>query len=153
MQIKSEPPQMQDPVRQRMLARMGIQSWQLRRPALLGADPAPEFAQHAAQPGQTTPATSAPLPSGKLWLQAPRLPVSTLLADICQLLGITPDEVTLLSELPPAEAHTEGLSPLLWLTEANPARPDALICPLTPSAAQKRALWQQLRQHLAVSAA
>lgn len=40
MQIKSESPQMQDPVRQSMLARMGIQSWQLRRPALLGADPA-----------------------------------------------------------------------------------------------------------------
>ncbi len=49
MQIKSESPQMQDPVRQSMLARMGIQSWQLRRPALLGADPAPELEQHTGQ--------------------------------------------------------------------------------------------------------
>lgn len=150
MQIKSESPQMQDPVRQSMLARMGIQSWQLRRPALLGAEPAPELEQHT---GQTAPATSAPLPSGKLWLLAPRLPATTLLADICQLLGMTPDEVSLLSELPPADLRRADASPLLWLTEANPARPDALICPLAPSAAQKRALWQQLRQHLAASAA
>ncbi|MFL9598126.1 DNA polymerase III subunit psi [Aeromonas veronii] len=144
---------MQDPVRQSMLARMGIQSWQLRRPALLGADLAPELAQDAVQPDQTAPATSAPLPSGKLWLLAPQLPATTLLADICQLLGMTPDEVSLLSELPPADLQTAGASPLLWLTEANSERPNALICPLTPSAAQKRALWQQLRQHLAASAA
>lgn len=144
---------MQDPVRQSMLARMGIQSWQLRRPALLGAAPAPELAQDAVQPDQTAPATRAPLPSGKLWLLAPQLPATTLLADICQLLGMTPDEVSLLSELPPADLQTAGASPLLWLTEANPERPDALICPLAPSAAQKRALWQQLRQHLAASAA
>lgn len=144
---------MQDTVRQSMLARMGIQSWQLRRPALLGADPAPELAQHAAQPGQMAPATSAPLPSGKLWLLAPSFPATTLLADICQLLGMTLDEVSLLSELPPADLHRTDASPLLWLTEANPERPDALICPLAPSAAQKRALWQQLRQHLAASAA
>ncbi|MFQ2169856.1 DNA polymerase III subunit psi [Aeromonas veronii] len=144
---------MQDPVRQSMLARMGIQSWQLRSPALLGAAPAPELAQDAVQPDQTASATSAPLPSGKLWLLAPQLPATTLLADICQLLGMTPDEVSLLSELPPADLQTTGASPLLWLTEANPARPNALICPLTPSAAQKRALWQQLRQHLAANAA
>ncbi|PKQ78739.1 hypothetical protein AOX56_03595 [Aeromonas sobria] len=144
---------MQDPVRQSMLTRMGIQSWQLRRPALLGAATAPELEQHVAQPGQTAPAISAPLPTGKLWLLAPRLPVTTLLADICQLLGMTPDEVSLLSELPPVELQTADASPLLWLTEANPERPDALICPLAPSAAQKRALWQQLRQHLAASAA
>ncbi len=144
---------MQDPVRQSMLTRMGIQSWQLRRPALLGVDPAPELEQHVAQPGQTAPAVSAPLPTGKLWLLAPRLPVTTLLADICQLLGIAPDEVSLLSELPPAELQAADASPLLWLTEANPERPDALICPLVPSAAQKRALWQQLRQQLAASAA
>lgn len=150
MQIKSESPQMQDPVRQSMLARMGIQSWQLRRPALLGADPASEPEQHA---DQTAPATGAPLPGGKLWLLAPRLPASPLLADICQLLGITPEEVSLLGELPPADIATAQDSPLLWLTEANPERPDALICPLTPSAAQKRALWQQLRQHLANSTA
>lgn len=150
MQIKSESPQMQDPVRQSMLARMGIQSWQLRRPALLGADPARELEQHTSQ---TAPATSAPLPSGKLWLLAPQLPATTLLADICQLLGMTPDEVSLLSELPPANLQTAGASPLLWLTEANPERPDALICPLDPSAAQKRALWQQLRRHMASSTA
>lgn len=144
---------MQDPVRQSMLTRMGIQSWQLRRPALLGAATAPELEQHAAQPSQTASAISAPLPTGKLWLLAPRLPVTTLLADICQLLGMTPDEVSLLSELPPAELQAADASPLLWLTEANPERPDALICPLVPSAAQKRALWQQLRQHLAASAA
>lgn len=144
---------MQDPVRQSMLTRMGIQSWQLRRPALLGVATAPELEQHVAQPGQTAPAISAPLPTGKLWLLAPRLPVNTLLADICQLLGMTPDEVSLLSELPPVELQTADTSPLLWLTEANPERPDALICPLVPSAAQKRALWQQLRQHLAASAA
>lgn len=144
---------MQDPVRQSMLARMGIQSWQLRRPALLGADLVPELAQDAVQPDQTAPATRAPLPSGKLWLLAPQLPATTLLADICQLLGMTPDEVSLLSELPPADLQSAGASPLLWLTEANSERPNALICPLTPSAAQKRALWQQLRQHLAANAA
>ncbi|TNJ22024.1 hypothetical protein CF111_12170 [Aeromonas sobria] len=144
---------MQDPVRQSMLARMGIQSWQLRRPALLDAAPAPELAQDATPPGQTAPATRAPLPSGKLWLLAPQLPATTLLADICQLLGMTPDEVTLLSELPPADLPLAEQPPMLWLTEANPARPDALICPLAPSAAQKRALWQQLRQYLAHPAA
>ncbi|WP_033135556.1 DNA polymerase III subunit psi [Aeromonas finlandensis] len=141
---------MQDPVRQSMLARMGIQSWQLRRPALLGAAPAPELEQHA---GQTATATSAPQHSGKLWLLAPRLPATTLLADICQLLSITPDEVSLLSELPPAALQRADAAPLLWLTEVNPARPDALVCPLAPSAAQKRALWQQLRRHLAASVA
>ncbi|MGH1410644.1 MAG: DNA polymerase III subunit psi [Aeromonas sp.] len=144
---------MQDPVRQSMLARMGIQSWQLRRPALLGANPSPGLEQDATQPGQMSLANGTPLPGGKLWLLAPQLPATTLLADICQLLGMTPDEVSLLSELPPADLQTAGASPLLWLTEANTARPDALICPLAPSAAQKRALWQQLRQHLAASAA
>lgn len=134
---------MQDPVRQSMLARMGIQSWQLRRPALLGAAPTPEAPDNRA----------APRPDGKLWLLAPRLPATALLADICQLLGIAPDEVSLLSELPAADMPAAGASPLLWLTQANPERPDALICPLAPSAAQKRALWQQLRQHLAASAA
>lgn len=85
-------------------------------------------------------------------LLAARLPATTLLADICLLLGITPDEVSLLSELPPTDPQAADASPLLWLTHANPARPDALVCPLTPSAAQKRALWQQLRQHLAANA-
>ncbi|TNH95870.1 DNA polymerase III subunit psi [Aeromonas sobria] len=141
---------MQDPVRQSMLTRMGIQSWQLRRPALLGEGHTPELEQHT---GQTTPASSAPRPSGKLWLLAPRLPPTALLADICQLLGVTPDEVSLLSELPPADLPLAGQPPLIWLTDANPERPDALICPLAPSAAQKRALWQQLRQYLAHPAA
>jgi len=144
---------MQDPVRQAMLARMGIQGWQLRRPALLGLDPTPDLAETAAQSGQPAPASSEPLPTGKLWLLAPHLPATTLLADICLLLGITPDEVSLLSDLPPADQQTADTSPLLWLTQANPERPDALICPLAPDAAQKRALWQQLRQHLAASAA
>jgi DNA polymerase-3 subunit psi len=135
-----------------MLSRMGIQNWQLRRPALLGADPVTDLAQNAAQHNQTAPATGTPLPAGRLWLMAPRLPATALLADICQLLGIAPDEVSLLSELPPADMQTAG-APLLWLTEANSERPDALICPLVPSAAQKRALWQQLSQHLATTAA
>jgi DNA polymerase-3 subunit psi len=144
---------MQDPVRQSMLTRMGIQSWQLRRPALLGEGPQSGIMETPADSGQSTPASSAPLPSGKLWLLAPRLPPTALLADICHLLGVTPDEVSLLSELPPADLPLAGQQPLLWLTDANPERPDALICPLAPSAAQKRALWQQLRQHLAASAA
>ena len=106
-----------------------------------------------ADSGQSTPAINAPLPTGKLWLLAPRLPPTALLADICQLLGVTPDEVSLLSELPPDDLPLADQPPMLWLMEANPARPDALICPLAPSAAQKRALWQQLRQYLAHPAA
>ena len=144
---------MQDPVRQSMLTRMGIQSWQLRRPALLGEGPLSGIMETPADSGQSTSAISAPLPTGKLWLLAPQLPSTALLADICQLLGVTPDEVSLLSELPPADLPLAGQPPMLWLTEANPARPDALICPLAPSAAQKRALWQQLRQYLAHPAA
>jgi DNA polymerase-3 subunit psi len=144
---------MQDPVRQSMLTRMGIQSWQLRRPALLGEGPQSGIMETPADSGQSTPAINAPLPTGKLWLLAPRLPSTALLADICQLLGVTPDEVSLLSELPPADLPLADQPPLLWLTEANPARPDALICPRVPSAAQKRALWQQLRQYLAHPAA
>lgn len=147
--IKSEWPRMQDPVRQTMLARMGIQGWQLRRPALPGTEPVHEAAHNPVRPQ----ATAAPLPTGKLWLLAPGLPAETLLADICQLLGITPDEVSLLGELPPAELQKGDASPLLWLTQTNPERPDALICPLAPDAAQKRALWQQLRQHQMASGA
>lgn len=86
------------------------------------------------------------MPDGKLWLLAPQLPAQPLLADICQLLGITPEEVSLLGKMPAGEP------PLLWLIEGDPRWPDALICPLAPSAAQKRALWQQLRQRLAATA-
>lgn len=125
-----------DPLRQRILARMGIQCWQLRAPQpQAGATPTPE----SAMPTQA----AAPLPTGKLWLRAEALPAQSLLADLCQLLGIGTDEVSLLRELP------EGATPpLLWLTAADPRWPDALICPLKPDAAHKRALWQQCRQRL-----
>ena len=144
---------MQDPVRQSMLARMGIQRWQLRRPVLLGAESVADPAENTQKSAQMPPDSRVPQPTGKLWLLAPQLPATALLADICQLLGIAPDEVSLLGELPPADTPPTGHPPLLWLTEANPERPDALICPLAPGAAQKRALWHQLRQHLADSAA
>lgn len=129
-----------DPLRQRILARMGIQSWQLRAPLQAGGIlPAQETA--ASMPAAIAP--TAPLPTGKLWLRAEALPAPSLLADICQLLGIGQDEVSLLDELP------EGATPpLLWLTTADPRWPDALICPLRPDAAHKRALWQQCRQRL-----
>ena len=126
-----------DPLRQRILARMGIPSWQLRVPTLLGDEPAPVQEDSAAR----TPAVAV-MPEGKLWLLAPGLPAPSLLADICQWLGIRTDEVAVLDRLP------EGLTPpRLWLTAVDARWPDALICPLTPDAAQKRALWQQLRQH------
>ncbi|MCH7372640.1 DNA polymerase III subunit psi [Aeromonas sp. MR16] len=127
-----------DPLRQRILARMGIQSWQLRAPLQAGGEPAQATADNAVPaPAQ------APLPTGKLWLLAPTLPAASLLADICNLLGIGPDEVSLLGELP------EGATPpLLWLTAADAHWPDALVCPLKPDAAHKRALWQQCRQRL-----
>lgn len=144
---------MQDPLRQTMLARMGIQGWQLRRPALLGLETIHASVPDSAQDHPTTRVTASSSPTGKLWLLAPGLPTATLLADICQLLGITADEVSLLSELPPTEGGGEGNYPLLWLTQANPEWPHALICPLSPDAAQKRALWQQLRRYLAASVA
>lgn len=133
-----------DPLRQRILARMGIQSWQLRAPlqagGILPAQDAVTPAQADAAPAQET---AASMPTGKLWLRAEALPAPSLLADICQLLGIGQDEVSLLGELP------EGATPpLLWLTAADPRWPDALICPLRPDAAHKRALWQQCRQRL-----
>ena len=170
MQIKTEPQPMQDPVRQSthqapslepsgltpdlmrqtLLARMGIQSWQLRRPALLGGHTAPDN-QETVTPAPARDAPSVALaqpeldtpPAGKLWILAPRLPAPTLLADLCQLLGIAVDEVTLLTRLPAGHRP-----PQLWLELADPAWPDALVCPLTPTPAQKRALWQQLRSHL-----
>lgn len=139
-----------DLMRQTLLARMGIQSWQLRRPALLGAHAAPGH-QEAAEPAPARDLPSVELaqpeldtpPVGKLWILAPRLPAPTLLADLCQLFGIGVDEVTLLTTLPAGHKP-----PQLWLERADPAWPDALICPLTPTPAQKRALWQQLRPRL-----
>ncbi len=96
--------------------------------------------EQAAAPASAVP--SEP-PSGKLWILASRLPAPGLLADLCQLLGIGSDEVSLLSSLP--VGHTP---PLLWLEAADPAWPEALICPLAPTPAQKRALWQQLKGRL-----
>lgn len=125
-----------DPSRQRILARMGIPTWQLRAPTLLGG--------HAVQEDGATPATGAKptaMPAGKVWLLAPALPAPALLGDICQWLGVAADEVSLLTQLP------EGLTPpLLWLTAADPCWPEALVCPLSPDGTQKRALWQQLRR-------
>lgn len=120
-----------DPLRQRILARMGIPLWQLRAQGLPGKP-----AEDAATPHQPLA-----VPTGKLWLQAEALPAPSLLGDICQWLGIGTDEVSLLGELP------EGMTPpLLWLTAPDPRWPHALVCPLKPSAAHKRALWQQCRQ-------
>jgi len=134
-----------DPLRQRILARMGIPLWQLRarglpgKPAQAAATPHPQVAltaEDAAPPRQPVA-----VPTGKLWLQAEALPAPSLLGDICQWLGIGTDEVSLLGELP------EGMTPpLLWLTAPDPRWPHALVCPLKPSAAHKRALWQQCRQ-------
>ena len=126
---------MQDPVRQRILARIGIQGWQLRRPQLLAGQ-------------ESEAATKASLgeavPAGKLWVRAPSLPTPALLDDVCQLLGIASHEVSLLPGVP-----EQATPPLLWLTEPDPRWPQALICALSPDAAGKRALWQQLRQWLA----
>ena len=120
-----------DPLRQRILARMGIPLWQPRAQALPGTSA--EAAATSRQP--------VAMPTGKLWLQAEALPAPSLLGDICQWLGIGTDEVSLLGELP------EGMTPpLLWLTAPDSRWPHALVCPLKPSAAHKRALWQQCRQ-------
>lgn len=145
--VPEQPDQASARLRQHLLARMGIPSWQLRRPALLAghqAAPAPANETQANQQ-EAVPAPAVPSepPSGKLWILASRLPAPGLLADLCQLLGIGSDEVSLLSSLP--AGHTP---PLLWLEAADPAWPEALICPLTPSPAQKRALWQQLKGRL-----
>ncbi|WP_324043448.1 DNA polymerase III subunit psi [Aeromonas dhakensis] len=145
--VPAQPDQASARLRQHLLARMGIPSWQLRRPALLAghqAAPAPANEPQANQQ-EAVPAPAVPSepPSGKLWILASRLPAPGLLADLCQLLGIGSDEVSLLSSLP--AGHTP---PLLWLEAADPAWPEALICPLTPSPAQKRALWQQLKGRL-----
>lgn len=134
-----------DPLRQRILTRMGIQSWQLRVPVLPGAVKTGEAAVSTIpQPDQTAaPEIALPTPGGKLWLRAEALPAPALLEDVCQLFGLTPSEVSLIEALP------EGVTPpLLWLTEPDPRWPQALVCPLKPDAAHKRALWQQCRQHL-----
>lgn len=145
--VPAQPDQASARLRQHLLARMGIPSWQLRRPALLAshqAAPAPANETQAnLQEVAPAPAVPSEPPSGKLWILASRLPAPGLLADLCQLLGIGSDEVSLLSSLP--AGHTP---PLLWLEAADPAWPEALICPLTPSPAQKRALWQQLKGRL-----
>ncbi|HDZ8876507.1 TPA: DNA polymerase III subunit psi [Aeromonas dhakensis] len=145
--VPEQPDQASARLRQHLLARMGIPSWQLRRPALLTghqAAPAPANEPQAnLQEVAPAPAVPSEPPSGKLWILASRLPAPGLLADLCQLLGIGSDEVSLLSSLP--AGHTP---PLLWLEAADPAWPEALICPLTPSPAQKRALWQQLKGRL-----
>lgn len=143
---------MTDPVRQSMLARMGIQSWQLRRPAMLGVAPAEE-AEVASTESPQEAIPQAPRPAGKLWLLAQALPAATMLEDICQLLAIRTDEVTLLSTPPEAHWLQQEPSPLLWLTEADSRWPDALVCPLAPGSAEKRALWQQLQPHLAARTA
>ncbi|MCR9026212.1 DNA polymerase III subunit psi, partial [Aeromonas caviae] len=104
----------------------------------------------AAQPANTpadevlAPQETAPLPTGKLWLLAETLPAPSLLGDICRWLGLGTDEVSLLSEIPSLPAG--AISPLLWLTAPDPRWPDALVCPLKPDGAHKRALWQQCRQ-------
>ena len=119
--VPEQPDQASARLRQHLLARMGIPSWQLRRPALLAghqAAPAPANEPQAnLQEAAPAPAVPSEPPSGKLWILASRLPA-----------GHTP--------------------PLLWLEAADPAWPEALICPLTPSPAQKRALWQQLKGRL-----
>lgn len=145
--VPEQPDQASARLRQHLLARMDIPSWQLRRPALLAghqAAPAPANEPQAnLQEAAPAPAVPSEPPSGKLWILASRLPAPGLLADLCQLLGIGSDEVSLLSSLP--AGHTP---PLLWLEAADPAWPEALICPLTPSPAQKRALWLQLKGRL-----
>ncbi|WAF67253.1 DNA polymerase III subunit psi [Aeromonas dhakensis] len=141
--VPEQPDQASARLRQHLLARMGIPSWHLRRPALLAGHQAAPAPANETQANQQEAAPAPAVPSGKLWILASRLPAPGLLADLCQLLGIGSDEVSLLSSLP--AGHTP---PLLWLEAADPAWPEALICPLTPSPAQKRALWLQLKGRL-----
>ncbi|WP_281706359.1 DNA polymerase III subunit psi [Aeromonas taiwanensis] len=132
-----------DPLRQRILARMGIAVWQLRGQALPGQTPAPMQEAEPTQAEIGHSPVAAALPPGKLWLQADALPSPSLLGDICRWLGLGTDEVSLLARIP---ALPEGTTPpLIWLTAPDARWPDALICPLAPDAAHKRALWQQCR--------
>ena len=134
-----------DPLRQRILARMGIPLWQLRARGLPD-QPADAAATRQAQVTPAAGDAAAPrqpgaVAAGQLGVEAEALPAPSLLGDICQWLGIGTDEVSLLDELP------EGVTPpLLWLTAPDPRWPHALICPLKPGAVHKRALWQQCRQ-------
>lgn len=130
---------MTDPLRQSLLARMGIASWQLRTPAQLAA-----VKDSLTEPTQT-PSTAAP--DGKLWLVADALPAPRLLSDICTLLAITPEQVRRFNE-PPSPKAPWAKSTLLWLTAADPRWPAALVCPINPNGQQKRALWQQLQPYL-----
>ncbi|MDO2948959.1 hypothetical protein [Aeromonas simiae] len=120
---------MQDPApfdqRPAMLARMGIPTWQSRLSAGVTA----------------APAEAATAPAGRLWLRAERLPAPAFLGDLCALLGLSSDEVSL---LPPGPLPA-GQPEWLLLTEPDAAHPAALVCPLNPDAAAKRALWHQLR--------
>ena len=135
-----------DPLRQRILARMGIPHWQQRGRLLAGGTSPDGAAQPANTPADEVlaPQETAPLPTGKLWLLAETLPAPSLLGDICRWLGLGTDEVSLLSEMPSLPAG--ATSPLLWLTAPDPRWPNALVCPLKPDGAHKRALWQQCRQ-------
>lgn len=132
-----------DPLRQRILARMGITLWQQRGQALpgqaAGATPVTEPTQ--AEIGHSP--VAAALPPGRLWLQADTLPSPALLGDLCQWLGIGTDEVSLLARIPELPEGTPP--PLIWLTAPDARWPDALVCPLKPDGAHKRALWQQCR--------
>jgi DNA polymerase-3 subunit psi len=91
-----------DPLRQRILARMGIPLWQ-QRGRLPGGRHQPRrrraAGKHARRRG-AGPAGDCPLPTGKLWLLAETLPAPSLLGDICRWLGLGTDEVSLLSEMP-----------------------------------------------------
>ncbi|MEW7865804.1 DNA polymerase III subunit psi [Aeromonas diversa] len=118
-------------LRAALLSRMGIPTWQLRHP--LPASPA----------GESSPVDAAGPDAQGLWLIAARLPAQSLLEDLCAVLEISPSEVAL---LPPGPLPA-GQPRWLWLTQPDPARPGALICPLNPTAAEKRALWQQIRTH------
>ena len=132
-----------DPLRQRILARMGIAVWQLRGQALPGQTPDPMQETEPTQAETGHPPVAAALPPGRLWLQADALPAPSLLGDICRWLGLGTDEVSLIARIP---ALPEGTTPpLIWLTAPDARWPDALICPLAPDAAHKRALWQQCR--------
>ena len=92
-----------DPLRQRILARMGItpgnreaDSWrEAPAPTAPRAQPANTPADEVLAPQET-----APLPTGKLWLLAETLPAPYLLGDICRWLGLGTGRGLLLSEMP-----------------------------------------------------
>ncbi|WP_421190309.1 hypothetical protein [Aeromonas sanarellii] len=132
-----------DPLRQRILARMGITLWQQRGQALPGQTPAPMPETEPTQAEIGHSPVAAALPPGRLWLQADTLPAPALLGDLCQWLGIGTDEVSLLARIPELPEGTPP--PLIWLTAPDARWPDALVCPLKPDGAHKRALWQQCR--------